>query len=77
MCEVTYRVPGDEYQLWACWGILAKGNNQRQIMKKKRDHVSQLRICVVGKSDFASGIRFFMIFLIFWKNFPNFPEEFS
>ena len=42
MCEVTYRVPGDEYQLWACWGILAKGNNGRQIMKRKRNHVSHL-----------------------------------
>ena len=70
MCEVTYRVPGAQYQLWARWGILAKGNNQRQIMKRKRDHVSQLRICVVGKSDFASGIRFLK------RNFPNIYQKF-
>ena len=61
MCEVTYRVPSAQYQLWARWGMLAKGNNGGQIMKRKRDHVSQLRIGIVGKSDFASGIRFLRI----------------
>ena len=77
MCEVTYRVPGAQYQLWARWGILAKGNNQRQIMKRKRDYDSQLRICVVGKSDFAYRIHFLRINFPNMEDFPNFLEEFS
>ena len=82
MCEVTYRVPGDEYQLWACWGILAKGNNGRQIMKRKRNHVSHLWIGIVRKRfclrDPFFEDEFFLIcrriFLIFWKNFPNLAQ---
>ena len=84
MCEVTYRVPGDEYQLWACWGILAKGNNGRQIMKRKRNHVSHLWIGIVRKRfclrDPFFEDDFFLIwrriFLIFWKNFPNLDSRF-
>ena len=78
MCEVTYRVPGAQYQLWARWGILAKGNKGRQIIKRKQNHVSHLRIGIVGKCDFAPGIRFLrMIFPNMEKDFPNFLEEFS